>query len=84
MLSEIGATAFAGRAQGELLATCERVRKRTVDTFDELTAEETQIAYLARRRLHEPRNRGAAFYQSPHSGVAPAKSFRKARHFLSP
>lgn len=64
VLSEIGATAFAGRAQGELLATCERVRKRTVDTFDELTAEETQIAYLARDGYTNPEI-GARLFISP-------------------
>jgi ATP/maltotriose-dependent transcriptional regulator MalT len=48
ILSDVGAAAFAARAQGELLATCETARKRTVETFDQLTAQETQIARLAR------------------------------------
>jgi DNA-binding CsgD family transcriptional regulator len=43
----IGAEAFAGRAQRELLATGERARKRTVDTLDQLTPQEAQIARLA-------------------------------------
>jgi DNA-binding CsgD family transcriptional regulator len=34
--------------RGELLATGEKVRKRTVETRDELTAQERQIAGLAR------------------------------------
>jgi DNA-binding CsgD family transcriptional regulator len=42
-----GAEAFAGRAERELLATGERARKRTVDTLDQLTPQETQIARLA-------------------------------------
>ncbi len=46
-LTEIGAEAFAGRAERELLATGERARKRTVETDDELTPQETQIARLA-------------------------------------
>ena len=44
----IGMEAFAERARRELLATGERVHKRTVDTHDELTAQEGQIARLAR------------------------------------
>jgi DNA-binding CsgD family transcriptional regulator len=47
-LSAMGATAFAERARRELLATGETVRKRTVDTRDELTAQERQIAQRAR------------------------------------
>jgi DNA-binding CsgD family transcriptional regulator len=42
-----GADAFAGRAERELLATGERARKRTVDTLDQLTPQETQISRLA-------------------------------------
>jgi DNA-binding CsgD family transcriptional regulator len=44
----IGMEAFAERARGELLATGEKVRKRTVETRDELTAQQRQIARLAR------------------------------------
>ena len=47
MLAEIGMEGFAGRARRELLATGETARKRTVDTRDELTAQEAQIARLA-------------------------------------
>jgi DNA-binding CsgD family transcriptional regulator len=43
----MGAEAFARRAERELLATGERARKRTVDTVDQLTPQETQIARLA-------------------------------------
>jgi DNA-binding CsgD family transcriptional regulator len=42
-----GAEAFARRAERELLATGEHARKRTVDTLDELTPQEMQIARLA-------------------------------------
>jgi DNA-binding CsgD family transcriptional regulator len=45
----MGAEAFARRAERELLATGEHARKRTVDTLDELTPQETQIARLAAR-----------------------------------
>ena len=47
MFLAIGMTAFADRAGVELLATGERVRKRTVETQDELTPQEMQIARLA-------------------------------------
>jgi DNA-binding CsgD family transcriptional regulator len=42
-----GAEAFARRAERELLAAGERARKRTADTIDQLTPQETQIARLA-------------------------------------
>lgn len=51
---EIGMEAFAERARGELVATGERVRKRTVETRDDLTAQERQIARLARDGLSNP------------------------------
>jgi DNA-binding CsgD family transcriptional regulator len=43
----MGAGPFADRAARELRATGETVRKRTVDTLDELTPQEAQIARLA-------------------------------------
>ena len=48
MLAAMGAEAFAERARRELLATGETVRKRTVQAPDTLTAQEAQIARLAR------------------------------------
>jgi DNA-binding CsgD family transcriptional regulator len=51
MFTAMGVDAFAARAERELLATGERVRKRTVETRDELTAQEAQIARLARDGL---------------------------------
>jgi DNA-binding CsgD family transcriptional regulator len=42
-----GLVGFAERARLELEATGERARKRTVDTLDQLTPQETQIARLA-------------------------------------
>jgi DNA-binding NarL/FixJ family response regulator len=47
MFTDMGTEAFAGRAERELLATGERARKRTVDTRDQLTPQEEQIAHLA-------------------------------------
>jgi ATP/maltotriose-dependent transcriptional regulator MalT len=48
MFNAMGIEAFAGRAERELLATGEGVRKRTVEIRDELTAQEAQVARLAR------------------------------------
>jgi len=48
MFSRIGTDGFAERARRELAATGETVRKRTVETFAELTSQEAQIARLAR------------------------------------
>lgn len=45
--TSMGAEAFAHRAERELLATGERPRKRTADTLDQLTPQETQVALLA-------------------------------------
>jgi DNA-binding CsgD family transcriptional regulator len=42
---------FAGRAERELSATGERARKRTVETREELTIQEAQVARLARGGL---------------------------------
>ncbi|MDQ1433325.1 MAG: hypothetical protein QOF59_141, partial [Actinomycetota bacterium] len=47
MFSAMGAGPFAGRAHRELIATSERVRKRTVETANQLTPQEAQIARLA-------------------------------------
>jgi DNA-binding CsgD family transcriptional regulator/tetratricopeptide (TPR) repeat protein len=45
--SDMGAEGFAERARRELAATGETARKRSVETRDELTAQEGQIARLA-------------------------------------
>jgi DNA-binding CsgD family transcriptional regulator len=64
MLTDMGMEAFAERARGELLATGETVRKRTVETLDELTPQEAQIARMAADRLTNPEI-GAQLFLSP-------------------
>jgi len=64
MLDSMGARAFAARAERELLATGERARKRTVETTAELTAQETQVARLARDGRSNPEI-GAQLFISP-------------------
>ena len=54
MLVAIGMEAFAERARKELQALGEKVRKRTVETRDDLTAQERQIARFARDGLSNP------------------------------
>jgi DNA-binding NarL/FixJ family response regulator len=51
IFTAMGAEAFADRAGRELLATGETVRKRSFESRDELTAQERQIARLARDGL---------------------------------
>jgi DNA-binding CsgD family transcriptional regulator len=55
MLESMGMAAFADRARRELLATGETARKRTTPTADQkLTAQEAQIARMAREGLSNP------------------------------
>jgi DNA-binding CsgD family transcriptional regulator len=51
LFTSMGAEAFVGRAERELRATGEHVARRDVETRDELTAQETQVARLARDGL---------------------------------
>jgi DNA-binding CsgD family transcriptional regulator/tetratricopeptide (TPR) repeat protein len=60
----MGMGAFAQRASRELLATGARVRSRTVDSRDELTPQETEIARLARDGLSNPEI-GSRLFLSP-------------------
>ena len=64
MLVGMGMEAFAERARQELEATGEKVRKRTVETRDDLTAQERQIARLARDGMSNPEI-GARLFLSP-------------------
>ena len=54
MLSTIGLEAFAQRAERELLATGASARRRTRETSSRLTAQEAQVARLAREGLSNP------------------------------
>ena len=64
MLAGIGMEAFAERARSELAATGGKVRKRSVETRDDLTDQERQIAQLARGGLSNPEI-GARLFLSP-------------------
>ena len=64
LLMDVGMEAFAERARRELLATGETVRKRTVETLDELTPQEGEIARLAADGRTNPEI-GAQLFLSP-------------------
>ena len=64
MLSDMGMEAFAERARRELLATGETVRKRTVETLDDLTPQESQVVRLAADGQTNPEI-GAQLFLSP-------------------
>lgn len=64
MFSRFGADGFAERARRELLATGEMVRKRSMDTRGEFTAQEAQIARLAGDGRTNPEI-GAELFLSP-------------------
>jgi DNA-binding CsgD family transcriptional regulator/tetratricopeptide (TPR) repeat protein len=64
MLAAMKIERFAERARRELLATGETVRKRTADSIDELTAQESRIARLAADGLRNPEI-GSQLFISP-------------------
>jgi DNA-binding CsgD family transcriptional regulator len=64
MFVAMGAEGFAERARRELLATGETARKRAVHTSSQLTAQEAQVARLARDGLSNPEI-GARLFISP-------------------
>jgi DNA-binding CsgD family transcriptional regulator len=66
LFSEIGMPEFAERARRVLAATGETARKRTDETRDDLTAQESQIARLASEGLTNPQI-GAQLFLSPHT-----------------
>ncbi|MGW0159067.1 AAA family ATPase [Mycobacterium sp. NPDC003323] len=64
--TKMGAQGFAERARRELVATGEKVRKQPVRSGDGLTAQEAQIAGLARDGLTNPEI-GARLFISTHT-----------------
>ena len=83
MLTDMGMEAFAHRAERELLRTGERVRKRVVETRGDLTAQEAQIARLARDGLSNPEIGALAVYQPPDRPISPPQGLHQARHHVA-
>ena len=54
MLDDMGLEPFAERARRELRATGETTRKRVMETREDLTPQEEEIARLARDGLSNP------------------------------
>jgi MFS family permease len=82
MLTAMDVEGFADRAARELLATGETARKRAVETTDRLTAQEAQIARLARDGLSNP-EMAASYSSAPHRRIPPAQGLHQARYQLA-
>ena len=77
LFMDMGVEAFAERARLELAATGEHARKRTVETLDQLTPQETQVARLAAQG-ETNREIAARLFVSPHTvEYHLKKAFRK-------
>jgi hypothetical protein len=83
MLDAIGMKAFAERARRELIATGEKVPKRSVEAYDRLTPQEEQIARLARDGRTSADRRPAVPVRA-HGRMAPGQGVHQARHRLPP
>jgi DNA-binding CsgD family transcriptional regulator len=66
MFNAMGIETLGLRAERELLATAEHARKRSVETRDDLTAQEAQVARLARDGLSNAEI-GARLFISRHT-----------------
>jgi DNA-binding CsgD family transcriptional regulator len=66
MFNAMGIEGFAARAERELLATGERVRRRSAETREDLTAQEAQVGRLARDGLSNAEI-GARLFISQHT-----------------
>ncbi len=84
LFTAIGAEAFAERARSELLAAGEKVRKREVDTYSQLTPQEEHIVRLARDGRTNPRDCRGTIHQHPHRRMAPPQGVRQTGHHLPP
>ena len=86
MFEQVGMEAFAERARRELRATGASARRRNVTTQDELTAQEAQIAGLARGGLSNPEIAARLFISARTVQYHLSKVFAKlgisARHEL--
>jgi hypothetical protein len=75
--------AFAERARRELIATGETVRKRTVETRDDLTPQELEIAQRAAAGQTNAEIGAQSLPQRTYGGMAPGQGLREARDRLA-
>jgi AAA ATPase domain len=83
MFAAIGMQAFAERARRELMASGQTVRRRANHTRGDLTAQEAQIARLARAGLSNPEI-AAQLFLSAHRRVSPGQCLHQARYHFPP
>jgi len=79
MLQAMGAEGFATRARVELQATGERVSKRSGETVDQLTAQETRVARLVAEGLSNREIAARLFVSTNTVEYHLQKVFRKLR-----
>jgi len=77
MFSSMELRAFADRARGELEATGERARKRSVETQSQLTPQEAQVARLAGQGLRNQEIAAQLFVSASTIEYHLVKVFRK-------
>jgi DNA-binding CsgD family transcriptional regulator len=77
MFAGMGIATLAERAGRELQATGETARKRTVETAIELTAQEAQVARLARDGLSNPQIGASLFISARTAQYHLGKVFAK-------
>ncbi len=77
LFSRMGARAFEDRTRVELAATGERARRRTVDTANDLTPQEMQIALLAAQGLTNREISASLFVSASTVDYHLRKVFRK-------
>jgi len=83
MFSSMGADAFARRADVELAAIGERVRRRSTESQAGLTPQEFQVARLASSGATNSEIAARLFHQREHGRLPPPQGVPEARHLVA-